>query len=546
MAGLSAKTLVGEIVNFARKNPFTLALGVVLCLLYLYFFAYRALVEIQLETDSPYPGYFKVYWADKDEIYREKNSKQVLVTAYRQNYSMFLTNMANVTRLRIDPVEYAGVVKLKRFSISQPGYEPVNLATRSELERIKPVQQIHSTSFVDDALVLTTSGEDGQLELTIEPLRETGFPLIHLLNLVLIFVAVVVLSRVLGFLFKEFLFVPCFLLVVLILAAIMASLTGLDVHPDEQAHFKAVNYYSENFIPPAIDSPAAEESFSVYGYSRLYNLELYYQVAGYFSRVLSPLRLSAALNSRIFGLFLLAILTIASFRVPGFRVFALPLLISAQTWYLFSYSNSEGFALFVAIIMSYQAAYRESLFNSVLSENKPGHLWLSIAGFGVLVGVLLLLKTNFYFFVLFLGLYLLWRISIGDFPNQKLLWQRLIVISLIGVSVYGLRIGLDYAVNGSDRQAKTEEMAELHAKPIYKPSTPIDQKHLYLYMRDRGVSLDRLIVKDQWGRKILHYSIRSIWIYPVFCQPDILRTGTRHRNCYSVFDVVWYAGQRSA
>jgi hypothetical protein len=497
--GLSAKIVSAAAI--VRRSPFAATLGVILCIVYLYFFAYRALVEIELKIDSPYPGYFKIYWAEGDQAYTEKNARRVLITGTRQNYSMFLTNLANVSRLRIDPIEYQGTARLGRLSISQSGYDPVIFDSADELARIKPVQQIHSMRIVDNVLVLETSGEDGQLELAIDPPQASGFPFVHLVNLVLIFVAVLLLSRALGFLFRDDLYVPCSLLVVLILAAIMASLTGLDVHPDEQAHLKAVDYYSKHFLPPAIDSPAAENSFSVYGYSRLYNLELYYQVAGYFGRILSPLRLPAALDSRLFGLFLLAALTIASIKVTGFRVFVLPVLISAQTWYLFSYSNSEGFALFIAVVMSYQVACKESLFNRILSEPTPRHLWLYTAMFGVMAGVLLLLKTNFYFFILFLGMYLIWRIARGDFPNQKQLWQRLIIISIVGATVYGARIGLDIVVNGFDRQAKTEEMAELRAQPLYKPSTPLNEKHLYLYMRDRGVSLDRMIIKDMWGGK---------------------------------------------
>jgi hypothetical protein len=468
---------------------------------YLYFFAYRALIEVELEIDSPYPGYLKVYWAEGDQAYTEKNARRVLITGHRQKYSMFLTNLANVSRLRIDPIEYQGTARLGRLSISQSGYDPVIIDSEDGLARIKPVQQIHAMRIVDNVLVLETSGEDGQLELVIDPLQVSGFPFVHLINLILILVTVLALSRVLGILFRDDLYVPCALLVVLILAASMASMTGLDVHPDEQAHFKAVEYYSKHLLPPAIDSPAAENSFSVYGYSRLYNPELYYQVAGYFSQVLSPLRLSPALNSRLFGLFLLAALTIASIRVARFRIFVLPVLISAQTWYLFSYSNSEGFALFIAIVLSYQVACKESLFNRILSESTPRYLWPYTIMFGVIAGVLLLLKTNFYFFILFLGMYLIWRIARGDFPNQKQLWQRLIVISIVGLTVYGSRIGLDIAVNGFDRHAKTEEMAELHAQPLYKPSTPLNAKHLYLYMRDRGVTLDRLIIKDKWGEK---------------------------------------------
>ncbi len=501
MVGLSAKSLRTDVGNFVCNQPFTVILGGILCLLYLYFFSYRALLEFELQIDSPYPSYFKVYWASGDQAYLEQNSQQMLITAYRQKYSMFLTNLSDVTRLRIDPLEYPGVATLKRFAISQAGYVPIDLDTEGELTRIKAINQIQSTTFSDKALVLTTAGKDGQLELTIEPVQVNIFPLIHLINILLILAAVFVLRHVLGFLFKDDLYIPCFLLVALILASTMASLTGPTVHPDEKAHLEAVNYYSEHTLPPAVGSDAARNSYSVYGFSRLYNLEIYYQIAGYFSRSISPLHLSSMLNARIFGLLLLLALVIASVRLQKFRIFVLPLLLSAQTWYLFSYTNSESFALFITTIMSYQAGYRDSLFNRLLREHEPRHLWATIFLFGLLFGVLLLLKTNFYFFNLFLGLYLLWRIAVGDFPDQRLLWTRLIVLALIGGSVYGLRVGLDFAVDGPNRQAKLEEMVELHAQPIYKPSTPLNQKHIYLYLKDRGFSLDRILVKERWGEK---------------------------------------------
>ena len=184
-------------------------------------------------------------------------------------------------------------------------------------------------------------------------------------------------------------------------------------------------------------------------------------------------------------------------------MFALPLLISAQTWYVFSYVNSEGFAIIVSTIISYQVAFKESALNKLLRETESQYIWLRYILFGLMFGVLLLLKENFYVFIVFLGLYLLWRIIFDDLPNNRTLWFRLIVISLIACSLYGLRFALDYRANGPDRDTKIAEMVEQKAQIIYKPSTPLEHKHIYLYLKDRGFSLDRLISKEHWDRKSL-------------------------------------------
>jgi hypothetical protein len=109
-----------------------------------------------------------------------------------------------------------------------------------------------------------------------------------------------------------------------------------------------------------------------------------------------------------------------------------------------------------------------------------------------------LLKPNFYFFILFLGLYLLWRIASGDFPDQKRLWFRLVLIGIAGISVYGARLALDYAANGPDPGQLRAEVIEQHSDPLYKPSTPVHEKHIYLDLRERGATLDRIIVKERW------------------------------------------------
>ena len=64
-------------------------------------------------------------------------------------------------------------------------------------------------------------------------------------------------------------------------------------------------------------------------------------------------------------------------------------------------------------------------------------------------------------------------------------------------------------------------MQEKMAKERFKPSTELSQKHIYLYMKDRGIPLKSLIVKDKWFGKTFktgmgmygYFTIRGPEIY---------------------------------
>ncbi len=111
------------------------------------------------------------------------------------------------------------------------------------------------------------------------------------------------------------------------MVTVMATVTHDSVHPDEKVHLSAVDYYSEHLLPPRIDDPSLADSFSVYGYTRLANLEAYYQLAGYFAAALEPLRLDNLLEARMFGIAMLLVLVILSLRYPPFRI------LPCRCWY---------------------------------------------------------------------------------------------------------------------------------------------------------------------------------------------------------------------
>ncbi len=487
-------------------------MGLALCGVYLYFFAFKAHVELEIKMFAPTRAWFKVYWAEDNTGFSEKNMRQVLIDGTHEKYSFHIGNLASIERLRIDPVEFRTKLFLKKLSITQPGFESIELSPKNEFAGLEPLQQISGVAVKPDGYRFKTTGRDGQLQVRLDRSATRTFPIVHLLVLLSILLVSALVSRVLHPLQKELKYVPVLMVVALSLAFIMAVISKhywlhpngssrIFVHPDEEAHVEAIAYYRDHLLPPPLDAEEIRSSYSVYGYTRLASFELYYPIAGYVTRLLMPFKQAFTYDARLFSVFLFALLSLYAYRHPAFRPFALPFLITPQVWYLFSYSNSDGFALCLATISAYQAAYKGSTLNRVLTEKNFPNLSLHILWLGFVVGALFLLKLNFYFYILFLSFYLIWRVVNGDFSDQKLLWTRLGIVAMIGVALYAARIGVDFAVNGLDSKQKQLALVETMAEPLYKPSTPLNKKHIYLYMRDRGFSLGRILTKEQWVGK---------------------------------------------
>ena len=120
----------------------------------------------------------------------------------------------------------------------------IELDSKSDFSRLNPLQQIELIEDNEDGLSIVTTGEDGQLELVLNHERGNINFFSHLTRILLILAAVLALRRVAGILFKDHLFVPCGLLIALVLVVVMAVITGVNVHPDETVHAFAVNFYS--------------------------------------------------------------------------------------------------------------------------------------------------------------------------------------------------------------------------------------------------------------------------------------------------------------
>lgn len=473
-----------------------------LFLVYLSFFVFEAHTKIEIQTDSDRYTFFKVYWAEGDQAYAETRMARVKINRDKLDYAFYIADLDDIDRLRIDPGEYTGHFQLNSLQISQSGYETIEVIEKARRSSIKPNKDLQfMQADATKGLKIVTTGNDGYFELDIEPVKHAGLPWQHLYNLAVMLALLLLAMRLLKPLLIEYRFVPFLMSIGLLLAVTMAALTGLNVHPDEVVHLAAIEYYTQHWLPPALDSKGIADTYSVYGSSRLDRYEIYYQLAGYFQRLIDGFRFSTLFGARLFGLSLFAVLLIYAARHTPFRLFALPLIISAQIWYIFSYTNSDAFALSLTLFISYLAAWPSSILNHYLCAEKPDHFALKTIGLGLLLGMLLLLKLNFYFYTLFICLYLLWRIWRGDFPERKRLWLRLTLLSIIALSVYGTRYALDIHVNGWDSTELKAQMQEQHAQLPYKASTPPLEQNPMLHLKERGHSIGYIISVGHWFEK---------------------------------------------
>ncbi len=189
-----------------------------------------------------------------------------------------------------------------------------------------------------------------------------------------------------------------------ILALCMAVISRDNIHPDEFVHVRAAKYYQHHLLPPHIEDPAIAHTYSLYGVSRLNSGEIVYLFAGIFLNLLSPLHADPYLIVRLFNITLLCILMLLAVRQSRYRLLLVPLVISPQIWYIFSYFNSDALALFMLLLLAYQAVEPRSAFNQLVRDGFMGSKALSIIPLAVLIGLSLQVKMNLLLCHLFFAL----------------------------------------------------------------------------------------------------------------------------------------------
>jgi hypothetical protein len=323
--------------------------------------------------------------------------------------------------------------------------------------------------------------------------------------------------------------------------------------PDEYGHRGAASYYVNHWLPPKVGEPASLDSYSRdYGYSYLNDSDPVYFFAGKFAALIAPVVTNSDLSFRLFNVLLLAILTGLCCRRPAAWLVFVPVLLSPQIWYIFSYFNGDAFPLFLSVLIAYQVSEPGSLFNTYLDS--PGVL-RKIAGallVGVLVALLALSKKNYLTFLALLpavialarlgtasavilassaivsaAWYLGWfsiegmgrhvvtaavsLVVVGSIfvdPSTRrtrgMVLAKFATLGVIALAVVASRFAWDLATHGSleEKRVAMGVVQEAMAKPEYKPSQIYGGKPEATYygigLRARAVPL-RALFAPPWS-----------------------------------------------
>jgi len=487
-----------------RQWPAILLLTLVFSTAYYFLVFNKAVMELELETDTRTT--LKVYWPNQHGNYSEQNSAQLLIKPGLNHYRLRLADLSGFDRLRLDPSEnQPASITIRRITIRQSGFPIDQLRSREDFAaRLKAAAEMETLAPLPDGGVsMTVRSADPQLELAL-PKAERRISwleeLEHLLALLLLaaccFFSVRLLCRRLEF-------VPVLGAFALALIAVMAVISAYNTHPDESVHVAASLYYKEHHLPPRVGDPAIAHTYSAYGVSRLHSGEIYYFLAGKGLHFLNPFQLKPYLALRLLNALLFCLLTLWAFIRPEFRYFFLPLLISPQIWYIFSYADSEALSLAVCLLAAWQLAAVRSSLNRLLQDEpeRRGWSWFQPLWLGLLFALLLLQKENFYFLYVFFLLYFLWRIWLAPPRWSRRTLARFTVLVLLGGSLFAAVKLTDAKVNDFRKDDLVLATREQYAKPMYKPSTPLAEKHIYLQMRDRGETLKDFFNRERWGEK---------------------------------------------
>ncbi len=501
-----------------KKYIALLLAGVLLSILYHGLLVRKAVIELDLETDKQ--TVLKVYWLNESGFYSEENMVRIRIRPGLNIYRFHICNLDKVSSIRIDTSERPARVTLKSLVIKQEGYPTFKYDSKSGLDQLVEIEGIRKLTLDDTGLVVIPEGRDPQLLLQLPEITRTSTLLSETVRMGCIFISVYLLAWVFSGITEQYLYVNCLLVFVFALIIVMAEVSKYNKHPDEFVHIYAAEYYQNHTLPPRIEDPEILHTYSNYGVSRLHSGEIVYFLAGKFLKLAEPLYQPSFLILRFFNIFLFSILLLGALKKMEFRLVLLPVLISPQTWYVFSYFNSDAFALFVILLVGYQVAVADSMLNILLRKGMTRKTWYYFLLTGLLLGVMLLLKKNFYFFYVFLFLFCLWKVVFSDWTADAKFLFRLSSVLLVAFSVFGLSRGVDYYVNGFDRGEKLFEAREHLALDMYKPSTPLPLKHGYLQMKDRGTTLKHFLQKDRWGEKSFRTSF-GVYGYVSISGPSI-------------------------
>jgi len=266
------------------------------------------------------------------------------------------------------------------------------------------------------------------------------------------------------------------------LVVAMAFSSAFNAHPDEKDHVGAGQYYMEYWDPPKIGDERALGAYSNYGVSYLNQLDAVYFLAGKFACLVKPFVGKDYLALRLFNVGLLALITVLAWRLPvKCRIGFLPLYITPQAWYVFSYFNGDALPLALTFVSAFML--------SRISEDTDSSGTRRLIWLGAALGILAISKQNYYVFLVFL---LCSWLALTWFDREKFLLglRRAGLVLGLAAVIFCARYGAHVWIVRNQPVDAVAKVAEQIAPAEFKPSALEKGEGFWgSRMRSKGVTL---------------------------------------------------------
>lgn len=461
---------------------------------------------VHLELESSRSTYLKIYWTEKDQDWSEDRTSSIRLNARKKHYLLPIhVDLSQLERLRIDPSDRKGVrINLKKLSVTHPESATLAFSSPGSLGQFQHNADVTDLEINQHGMLFTASGADPNLVVTVSPEQHRFGRMARTIQAVILALVLFYTLRLFPVLVKNFRFVPWAMLLVSVLIFAMATVTRNNAHPDEFAHINASTYYATHLSPPAVCSEETRHTYSIYGISRLDKREIAYYVAGRYAQLINFIPAPTYLKLRYFNVLMFVMLTIMAFRSNTFRLITLPLLLTPQAWYLFSYFNSDAFSLFATLLAAYQLFERKSMLRRLLRGELPARAktWLWISALAILIAAQFFLKKNYFFFHIFIAMLgVAWLITRRKLPSLQNTMPLLIAF-ILGAGLFAGWQVWHKSVNDFKLADKIYECRETTANHWYKPSTPLEKTHPNFMWRAKGMTLEHMLTTKQWWTRL--------------------------------------------
>jgi|GEM_PF-2221352 len=518
------------------SKPRWLILPVLFILSYILLLKLADYSFVQIDISNSHSSSFKIYWAtDQNPNFTEKRSTSTYVNNRKNHYIIPIpVSLSEIKKLRFDPVKRKAVrTEIREISVHHINLSPVRFKDKSSFSSLKPSKDVTKLSIGNDRLVSTSGGYDPFFLANLAGVERQPEPYVRILQATLLSLMLFFLITQISVVSRHLRFVPLGMVIAASVILALATVTKMDEHPDEITHVQNATFYVNHYIPPEICSEEVLFTYSVYGVSRVDAREIAYFLGGRYLQAVDFIPVPDYLKLRYLNVLLFFVLTFLALRRQSFRMLALPVLLTPQAWYLFSYYNSDALSLFVVLVTGYQIFARDSILRRLLRGESSMMMPVWVCALALLVAMQYWIKINYFFYPLFLGMLAVsWLLVNRRLPRIANPTPILLAIAL-GT---GLFLGWQTTrnvVNDFSISEKMLECRETTAGKYYKPSTPLNETHPYFRLRDKGVTFFAMLEKYNWTERffytglgaygyteylnsIMHYQIASFFILLMF------------------------------